>query len=365
MVLVALVVLLQLFPLVTGQPPREETPAWVGVVSTLLALAQGVPLLWRHAHPAAALVCVQAGYAGTAVVVGLVPPVAGWVLIWSLASGGADKAGSMRLAAVATLSTGVLIVIAELARPGAGASLVLLLITLVVAMTALLLRSERTRVANSREQAAAQERLRIARDLHDLVGHGLSAIAVQSSTARVALDQGDTEAARTAVTAVESSSRTAMREMRQMLGVLVDVGRERQSLPDSPAPRIADISTLAANLEAADVPVTVTIHGPVDGLPATVQLTVYRVVQEALTNALKHSPGAPVTVEVRAEQGTLRLTVTTIGGKVKVDKRESGGLGLSGSLARVEAMGGEFRAGATPDGWSVEARLPLSDREDA
>ena len=165
------------------------------------------------------LVC----FAGLALVEGIVPPWAPWVVIWTLATTGAgprsldarvrgrdrrDRRGPRRPPRSCTHGRVVSCSVAA--------------VTSVVALLGVLVRSERSRVEEAGRRATVEERLRIARDLHDLVGHGLSAVAVQSSTARMAIAAGDTATAERALAAVETSSRTAMREMRQMLHLLTD-----------------------------------------------------------------------------------------------------------------------------------------------
>jgi signal transduction histidine kinase len=240
------------------------------------------------------------------------------------------------------------------------------LVTVIVGLAAVLVRSERGRRVAAREQAVAGERLRIAADLHDLVGHGLSTVAVQSSAARVALDAGDEQTARAALTAVESTSRAAMREVRQLLGLLRDVSADDardDAAVDAPLPGLADIATLVGNVRAGGVAVTAQVVPEAAQVPAAVQLCAYRVVQEALTNAVKHAPGAVVTVRVSSAEGTLRVVVDTAGGMRAPRAEQGGGLGLDGIRARVAAAGGRSRIGATTDGWRVDAELPLRPAE--
>ena len=250
------------------------------------------------------------------------------------------------------------IVVGDLVRSRSEPSALLSLVTVIVVLGAVLVRSERSRAAAARGHAVAEERLRIAGDMHDLVGHGLSAIAVQSSTARVALDAGDEQAARAALTAVESTSRTAMREMRQLLGVLRDRSGN-VSETDAPPPGLAEIATLVGNVRAGGVAVTAELPPETGQAPPEVQLCAYRVVQEALTNAVKHAPGAIVTVRVTSAEGTLHVVVDSSGGIRTQREADGGGLGLAGMRARVAAAGGQSRIGATAGGWRVDAQLPL------
>jgi signal transduction histidine kinase len=182
----------------------------------------------------------------------------------------------------------------------------------------------------------------------------------------MALDAEDAETARVAMNAVESSSRTAMRELRQMLGVLVDAAGDTTGEAPSvaPAPRIPDIATLVDNLRAGGMMVGLLMKGRLDDIAPAVQLCAYRVVQEALTNAVKHSPGASAEVRVIADGETLLVAVTSGPGGPAEKGIEGGGTGLEGLRVRVDALGGEFRAERSAEGWLVEAQLPLSQPED-
>ena len=348
------VCLLALFAPVTGGSGQQASAGWLELVAIIAAIGQGVPLLWRATHPLASSVVVLVAYAVTCLVVGLTPPLGPWVMIWTTGSTLAAPGFPRRLAVLTTVATCVLIAVAEASQPGAGASALLAALTVLVALSAVLVRTDRGRVEAVREQAATQERLRIARDLHDVVGHGLSVVAVQSSTARLALDSGDPGTARTAIGVVEAASRTAMREMRQMLGVLTD----RPADPDAPGlPGITDVHALAAELRAGGVPVSCELSGPWDRASSAVQLCAYRVVQEATTNAVKHSPGQPIAIRVSAAAGGLQIRVTNSG--TVSDPGDGGGMGLPGLRARVDATGGRLTAGPTADGWQVEASLPI------
>ena len=323
-----------------------------------MAVGQGIPLAWRRRHAYWVAGVVVGCYGGYVVAIGVVPPFAGWVVIWSLATFVADRRRAMFAALAASGVTCALIVVGELIRSKPEPSALLSLVTVIVGLGAVLVRSERGRVEAARGRAVVEERLRIAGDLHDLVGHGLSTIAVQSGTARVAIDAGDERAARAALTAVESTSRTAMREMRQLLAVLRDrpgTGSER----DGPAPGLAGIATLVDNVRAGGVAVTADLPAGTGRVPAAVQLCAYRVVQEALTNAVKHAPGAIVTVRVTCAEGVLRVVVDSSGGTLAQREAEGSGLGVVGIRARVAAAGGQSRIGATASGWRVEAQLPL------
>ena len=249
-------------------------------------------------------------------------------------------------------------------------------VTSVVALLGVLVRSERARIEEAARGARVEERLRIARDLHDLVGHGLSAVAVQSSAARMAIAAGDTATAERALTAVEATSRTAMSEMRQMLHLLSDdvqgdastplpevpvVDRDRPVVnPDPvrpPSPGVADIRTIVQNVRAGGVSVILEDDGGWRSASPAAQLCAYRVAQEGLTNAVRHAPGAPVTISLTTVGEVGRVSVQTAGPVTTATSRW--GRGLQGLATRVAAVSGEFWSGPTPKGWLLEAQLPL------
>src|SRR4051812_13873134 len=192
-----------------------EVTAFEGAVATAAAVGQTALLVGRRRQPLLVAVAVLALYAVQVAAVDVVPPVALWVALWSLAEArGKEPSAVLTVGSVAVLLAG------EALHEGAGLGVLLSGVTVALVLAAMLRRSERGRLDAVRAEATIEERLRIAQDLHDLAGHGLGVVAVQSSTARVALDAGDTATARVALSAVESSSRAALREMRQMLGVL-------------------------------------------------------------------------------------------------------------------------------------------------
>lgn len=359
----ALVVALHVLAPRIGQP--ADTAAWAASLALLLALVQGLPLAWRRRSPVPVAVTVLAGYALYVVTVGVAPPVAAWVVIWSFATTAAPRRRAIAATLVAASTTVLLVVVGELISPGSGAPVLLVSATVVVTLAAVLVRSEQARLGAVRERAASEERLRIARDLHDLIGHGLGIVAVQSSTARMALDSGDSTAARNAMSAVESSSRSALREMRELLGVLRGIGDGEtatgtdRNLQRPPAPGLADLTSLVDNARLGGIALTLETEGELTDVPAAVQLCAYRVVQESLTNAIKHAPGADVAVRVAVSGPTLRVAVETTGGGPAGKDIDSSGLGLMGIRTRVAAAGGSVRIGPTPLGWLVEAALPV------
>ena len=197
---------------------------------------------------------VLACYAGLALVEGIVAPWAPWVVIWTLATTGPDRRRSTRECATVAAGTIAVLAVAQLVHPRSGGLVLVAAVTAVVALLGVLVRSERSRMEEAGRRATVEERLRIARDLHDLVGHGLSAVAVQSSTARMAIAAGDTATAERALTAVETTSRTAMREMREMLHLLSDEVRVDASPASPVAPVVGGDRRVTPGCGAASVP---------------------------------------------------------------------------------------------------------------
>ena len=354
--LAALVVLAHLTRVRAGQAEDVIAGGWAEVLTPALAIGAGLPLAWRRSHrrPVAATVLVC--YAGLALVEGIVAPWAPWVVTWTLATTGPDRRRSWRECATVATGTIAVVAVAQLVHPRSGGLVLVAAATAVVALLGVLVRSERSRMEEAGRRATVEERLRIARDLHDLVGHGLSAVAVQSSTARMAIAAGDTATAERALAAVETTSRTAMREMRDMLHLLSDdVGMDAARPPSS---GVADIAALVDNVRAGGVSVSLDDDGGWQAASAAAQLCAYRLVQEGLTNAVRHAPTAPVTISLTAVAGVGRVAVLTAGpGTSALTDRP--GRGLTGLATRVTAVSGRSRTRPTPQGWLLEARVPL------
>jgi signal transduction histidine kinase len=372
-VAVGLTLLSALAPRVSGPTEPEPVAAWVGLLGLGLLAGQGLPLAWRRIRPVVVAAVVVVASAGYGLVVVPAPPYAGWVALFAVAAHvpGFRRATVIGGAVAAALVGGV--VAAAVVHPeGRNELVALLLVTLIVLLAGGLTRAQRDRLSALREraaslereqdavrgQAALEERLRIARDLHDLVGHGLSAIAVQSGTARVALDAGDRDAVRTALGHVEATSRSAMREMRTMVGVL----REPSPIAAESAPDLDGLPALVEQAGRAGVRTGLDPVGDLGPVPPVVGRCAYRVVQEALTNVIRHAPGAAATVRVEARDGRLHVEVTDRGGAAAGKVSASGGHGLVGMRERVEMLHGTVQAGPLDGGgWAVRATLPLRE----
>ena len=365
--------LLQLSGLRAGSaaaPPDLLAGVFGALLAATTATVQGASLLWRRTQSTTVLGVCVAAYAVNVVVVPGVPPYAAW---FALYAAGVYTQPTRRARLALAVGAGGLVAVMLVAAAAYGTTAgdlpVPLLVTAIVVLLSTTVRSRRAQLGALRDRASAlereaaavasraavEERLRIAREVHDLVGHGLSGIAVQSSTARLALEAGQLGQARAALSAVESSSRSALQEMRQLLDVL-RAGDEADYLP---TPGARDLRGLVDGLRGQGVSVELSMHG-VDELPDAVSVCVYRVVQEALTNAVKHAPGSRVTVELAAADREFLVAIENYAQQAPPPPI-SGGHGLLGMRERVAALGGDVTAGPTTDhpGWLVHARIPV------
>ena len=207
-------------------------------------------------------------------------------------------------------------------------------------------------------RAHGEERLRIARELHDMVAHSLSLIAVQAGVAGYVARAHPEEAAR-ALSSIEEISRGALREMRTLLGVLREEGNSGAGL--TPAPGMADLKTLADRTANAGVRVDLDIHGDWPPLPAGLDLAAYRVIQEAITNVIKHAATDRCRVAVGYTGESLHLEITDNGIGSAPGTGPGNGHGITGMSERVGMYGGEFSAAPRPGGgFRVSASFPLT-----
>ncbi|GAA4541245.1 sensor histidine kinase [Amycolatopsis samaneae] len=209
-------------------------------------------------------------------------------------------------------------------------------------------------------QAVSEERLRIAREMHDVVAHSMSLIAVKAAVGNhVALEQP--EEARDALRVIEDASRETLAELRRMLGVLRGGTDEPPALL-APAPTLADLRALAERTGQAGPSVELDVEGLAE-LPAGVGQSVYRITQEALTNVVKHAGASACRVLVRGDEGQVSVEVTDDGAG-GANGPVAPGHGMIGMRERVAVYGGEFSAETLPDkGFRVFARLPYADAE--
>jgi signal transduction histidine kinase len=213
---------------------------------------------------------------------------------------------------------------------------------------------------------ATEERLRIAREVHDVLGHNISLINVQATAA---LHRGDPVRNQAALEAIKQASKETLRELRTTLGMLRQVDEEA---PIAPAPGIARLDELAERAAAAGPAVRIETEGEPRPLPAETDLAVYRIVQEALTNVTRHSDATAVTVRIRHTGSDVRLEIDDDGSPVPAaapgdepenepeNEQVGTGSGLAGMRDRAEALGGTLDAGPAEDGgYRIRARLPV------
>jgi signal transduction histidine kinase len=214
------------------------------------------------------------------------------------------------------------------------------------------------RLARDREEATqaaiAEERARIARELHDVLGHSVSVMTIQASAVRRVLTP-DQKKERDALQAVEQTGREALAEMRRLVGVL---RLTEDGLDLEPQPGLGQVAKLVTQAQELGLAVELRVEGEPIPLPAGVELTAYRLVQEGLTNARKHSEARHTEVRLRYEAHALEVEVCDDGkGAAAVDE---GGHGLVGMRERVSIYGGEFEAGPRAEGgYRLRARLPV------
>ena len=213
-------------------------------------------------------------------------------------------------------------------------------------------RLERER--EERERAAVgEERRRIARDLHDVVAHGVGVMTVQAGAARLLLDD-DPARAREPLLAFEQAGRQALGELRRLLGIL---RRDERGPALRPQPGLVDVEELVAQAGRAGLPVELVIDGPPVPVPAGVDLAAYRIVQEALTNTRKHAGPARASVAVRYGPDALEVEISDDG---RPGANGGGGHGLIGMRERVALYGGQLDAGPRPEGgFTIRAHLPI------
>jgi len=220
-------------------------------------------------------------------------------------------------------------------------------------------RLEREREEHAR-RVAAQERLRIARELHDIVAHKLSIVVVQAQAAQRVADRA--RATRVMAT-VEETGRSALEEMRRLLGVLRASSDEPELSSEGPQPGLSALDSLLEQVRAAGLPVALTLSGEQVPLPDALDLSAYRIVQEALTNALKHAGPAHASVRLRFAADLVEITVADDGqgGPALVP---GSGHGLTGMRERAALLGGALEAGPQPGGgFLVRVTLPISSLE--
>lgn len=204
-------------------------------------------------------------------------------------------------------------------------------------------------------RAVVEERVRISRELHDVVAHHVSVMGVQAAGARAVLDR-DPDRAKEALEAVEQAGRTAVAELQKLVGLLRE---EEDAGSAAPQPTMDDIEDLVRSTTRAGLPVTLRRVGRSRRVPSSVALSVYRIVQEALTNIVKHAPGAPTTVVITYTSSGVGVEVVNQPSLALASAEPGGGRGMIGMRERASMLGGTFTAGPVAGGgYRVAADLP-------
>ncbi|MER5862049.1 sensor histidine kinase [Kitasatospora sp. NPDC002040] len=340
----------------------------VSVTGFLLVAVAALPLLARRRHPVAALAAVLALDATAALTLPL-PSHFGAVLVVALYT--VVRSCSGPVVAAAAVGTTALTLLSQSRGlvPTWTDVIAATLSVLIVTGTGIAVTRWQREVAANRtllaDRAVADERRRIARELHDIVAHHITSMQLMAGGARANL--ANPEVVRDALVTLESSGRLALREMRQLLDVL-RAGDEPEHAPPAPQPGAEDLGRLLAESRLAGLPTELTVCGREHPLPPTVGLTVFRIVQEALTNARKYAGPARVSVQLTYGQDRLTVEVQDDGGGAPPPEPTSAkgpaGYGLIGMRERVALHGGTLTAGHRADGgFAVRAELPLAPEE--
>jgi signal transduction histidine kinase len=362
--------------------------------AAVCALAATTSVGWRSRAPEAAVLVAGAGLAGCAWADGptsLLALALGLLLVsYTAGARGTSRRQLTELAALVAYGLGALALATAAVGPFSVSAVAVRALPTVVApaVAGLLVArqrelTDRLAAANARLRAGEgtrlaiatiRERNRVARDLHDVVAHGVSVMVVQAGAARITVD-AEPDVARTALGEVTRAGRAALSELRRILGIIGSVDDDEAG----PSSGISGIVALAERRRTGGLPVRVTVAGTDPGLPTAVGSALYRLVQEALTNVVKHACSAATEVDVAIEPGTLRVRVHNgapgageagiLAGAVAragTVALAGAGRGMAGMRERVSACGGQLRYGAQPDGgFAVLAEFPLPAEDGA
>lgn len=356
-----------------GRVPEFGAPTWLEVLAGALVAA---PVAVRRSWPVAAFAVVLAANTVLAILaVGGNPAIMVALTLYTVAVSRPLRRSFIMLAGALVVSTTAEAVpLVTGRRPlewQAGFDVIAASVLAIAAAWALgaAMRAQRLYAARTAEQltrrAVDDERLRIARELHDVITHSMSLITVKASVANYLIDSRPEEV-RVALSVIEATGRRALTDMRRMLGVL-RAGGDAATSPDfthtgderAPAPGLDDLAALAGHAAEAGVHVRLDVRGE-HALPDGVALSAYRIVQEALTNVIKHAAPAHCHVQVDVTDEDIAIDVTDDGNGRRTLLTAADGHGIIGMRERVSLYGGEFDAGPVPHGgYRVMARLPI------
>jgi signal transduction histidine kinase len=353
--------------LAVSVPPVTRFAGSSHTLSAALVVAVVTPLAWRRRAPLLVLAVI------------IVPALAQLftgqqisdylAILVALYTVGVLRPAWQALAAAAALEAGVVLAFTRMRVPGGlwalasastGAAGLLGYYVRTTRQAHLVAQAERAeRLERERDQqaqlAVSAERGRIAREMHDIVAHHIAVMTALAEGAAYTA-KADPGQAATLMSQVSDTGRTALTEMRRLLGVL----RQPATQPSAPQPALADLGNLLATTRAAGLRASLDMSGQVFPLPPSAQLAIYRMVQEALTNTLKHAPGASAQVRLSYQPGAIELEVTDDGAAAGPPVPGTSGHGLAGMRERAAVFGGQVTAGPRPGGgWRVHAALQL------
>jgi signal transduction histidine kinase len=356
------------------EAPDSGLPRGRFVLGCALVLLHTLPLVARRRFPGTVLaLVVGSGLAFAAL--DLPPDILGLAILVAVYSVAAYGSWSVSLAGLAGVEVALVVIQLTPGRTGVGTLVGNLGVVAAAWLLGHFAHNYRTYAARLEERTAeleqareelarravVEERLRLARELHDVVAHTMSVIAVQSGVGAHVADTNPQEAAK-ALAAIEATSRAALEELRRLLSVLRQEDEPQGAL--APVPGLADLDSLLAEVSKAGLAVKLQINGTRPPLPAGVDLSAYRIVQEALTNVVKHAGPAHAQVVVGYRDQDVMVEVIDDGrGAVTSasDGRVGTGHGLIGMRERVQVFGGDLQTGPRPGGgFRVAARLPLA-----
>lgn len=343
--LAALVLTLTVQPLLDAR----SAPPW----SLPLVLAECLPLLCRRSRPFTVFLVIGI----LAAVHGATPvpePVLPWAAVLAVYGVAADASRRLALTAAALMTVVIPVALLLDGRPTGLEAFTATAVTFAAAwLVGDATRHRRERAALLEVQAVAAERARMAREMHDVLGHHLSLMVVQAEAGPPLLDRSPQAAVR-AFDSISATGRQALTELRQVLGTL----HGAQPAPREPVHGLAGLPALLDGVRRAGIDVEQVVTGAATALPPAGDRAVFRVVQEALTNVVKHAGSRAATVTLHYEPDVLRVSIRDAGqgGRAPAD----GGSGLVGMRERVCSVGGQFAAGPAPGGgWLVSAVIPV------
>ena len=325
------------------------------ILGVVLGIVQGAALRWRRRHPEPVMAVAVVGGLGTLLLAPeTVLPIAGLFAMWSLAVSRPPRVSLLGLLALEALAA-VNLLIATVEDPLGDTGFAMAVGVGVWALGEAA-RNRRAAIEEAARRAVGEEQARIARELHDVIAHSVSMIVVQAGAADDVFDSRPDQA-RAALRSIERAGRDALGELRRLLSaVRPGVGAESTG----PQPGLERLEELAEPMRAGGLRVVVRREGPPTELPAGVDLSAYRIVQEALTNTVRHARATRAEVTVRYGADAVELDVRDDGRAAQSGAANGSGHGLAGMRERASLVGGTLEAGPMPGGgYRVHARLPF------